>query len=377
MMEKSTVYIFSCKNYNIDEIYRKISLAVEDMGGINSILNYNNMDNQKKVLLKPNLLAPEKPDRATTTHPAVFEAVARFMKGAGFEVYYGDSPAFHSTETTAKKAGIAEVADRLGIIQADFESSSKVFAEEARQNKYFNIAKGVAEIKNVISLPKLKTHGLTILTGAVKNQFGCIPGRQKSSYHVKLDNIERFSQMLVDLTMLIKPKLYIMDAIVAMEGNGPHRGKPVNLGVLLISKDPVAMDSVACGLIGLNPQKVKTVVLGERSGLGTMNNIEVKGDIELKTIKKFSLPRRDVFISLPKWTRNLIEEFLISKPIYDYSKCIKCYECYEICPTRPKSIRIKDDGFPAYNYRTCIKCYCCQETCPTGAIYLKISPFRR
>ncbi len=369
---ESTVYIYKCENYDISKIYKLIEKSVNDLGGTNKLFNKGN-----RILLKPNLLAPETPEKATTTHPAVFEAAARFFIDSGFQITYGDSPGFHSAETTAKKAGLKKVADNLGIKLADFKNSYKVFVKDAVQNKYFNIARGIQEADAIVSLPKLKTHALTTITGAIKNQFGCIPGREKSSYHVKLDEIDKFCQMLVDLNLYLRPKLYIMDGILAMEGNGPHRGTPVKTGVLLISNDPVALDSVASRVIDLSPERVITTVKGHQSGLGTMVNYKIKGDITSLPIKKFKLPKRDIFISLPRWFRKSLDEFLISKPVYDYSKCTKCYECYEICPTDPKSIYIRDDKYPAYNYRTCIKCYCCQETCPTGAIYLKIMPFRR
>jgi len=369
---KSIVYIFECNNYDVNNIYRFIKSAVEGLGGLKNLFPKG-----RKILLKPNFLAPETPDKATTTHPAIFEACGKLLRDNGYEVYYGDSPAFHTTESVAKKTGFEDIANKLNIRKADFQNSVKVFSDKLYQNKSFNIAKGVTEADHVVSLPKLKTHGLTLLTGAIKNQFGCIPGREKASYHVKLDDINRFSQMLVDLTTIINPSLYIMDAIIAMEGNGPHRGNPVHIGRLLISTDPVAIDSVAAKIAGINPKNIKTNVLGHKSGLGTMEEIVIAGNTGDNTVKVFKMPRKDIFISLPAWARKLIGEIVIPKPVFDYSKCIKCHECYDICPTEPKSIYIKENKFPGYKYSTCIKCYCCQETCPAGAINIKILPFRR
>src|SRR5665811_1237009 len=59
---------------------------------------------------------------------------------------------------------------------------------------------------------------------------------------------------------------YIMDGIMAMEGNGPRNGHPRKLGVLLFSTDPIALDAVACKIINLDPADVPTAKLGTSAG---------------------------------------------------------------------------------------------------------------
>lgn len=117
---------------------------------------------------------------------------------------------------------MTEVADKLGIHLADFQNGKEIYFEEGKQNKKFIIAKGVLDADGIISLPKLKTHGYAKMTGCIKNQFGCIPGKLKGEFHVKLPDVNDFARMLVDLNKLVKPKLYIMDGIIAMDGNGPR-----------------------------------------------------------------------------------------------------------------------------------------------------------
>ncbi len=253
----SKVALLQCKSYDAGLVMEKINEGIELLGGLRTLVKPG-----EKILLKPNLLAPDPPETATTTHPAVFRAAAEILRDQGTIVYYGDSPGIHSTARAMKKSGLQDVADELGLIAADFENREKIFFENAKQNKVFEIARGVLQSDGIISLPKLKTHGLTIMTGAIKNQFGCIPGLIKPGFHAKLENPEDFSQMLVDLTMFLKPRLYIMDGIWAMEGNGPRRGKRVELGILIISTDPVAADTVASQVIGLDPAKVYTILHG-------------------------------------------------------------------------------------------------------------------
>ena len=88
--------------------------------------------------------------------------------------------------------------------------------------KRFTVAEEVWNANGLVSLPKLKTHGLTRMTGAVKNQFGCMPGLLKNQQHARLADPFDFATVLVDLNVSLKPRLCIMDAVMAMEGNGPH-----------------------------------------------------------------------------------------------------------------------------------------------------------
>lgn len=370
--EKVKVALVRCSSYELAKVSRALEEGIELAGGFDAIFRRG-----EKVLLKPNLLAPDPPETATTTHPAVFEAVSTYFLERSCIVSYGDSPCFHDSLRAFKKSGMHDVAVRLNLRAADFTNKEKVFFEHGRQNKFFEIAKGALEADCIVSLPKLKTHGLTLLTGAIKNQLGCVPGMAKSAFHAKLETVEKFSQMLVDLTMFLKPRLYIMDGITAMEGNGPRRGKAVNLGVLLVSTDPVALDAAAASIIGLEPGLVIPIVIGSESGLGTKEDFEVVGDRIENVRKKFALPRfSGSYNSIPPFIRNAVKSLLIYKPVINYKLCSGCLECRRICPTNPKSILIRADRFPEHNYRTCINCYCCQETCPEGAITLKIKPLK-
>ncbi|MFW6180772.1 MAG: DUF362 domain-containing protein, partial [Spirochaetota bacterium] len=325
----------------------------------------------------PNLLAPDPPESATVTHPAVFEAAARILLDQGTRVCYGDSPSFYPLERALRKSGIQDAADRLGLEPADFSTRQRVYFEGGHQNRVFEVARGALEADGMVSLPKLKTHGFTLMTGAVKNQFGCLPGVQKSGFHAKLEEPEKFSTMLVDLTLFLRPRLYIMDAVLAMEGNGPRRGNPVPLGLIIMCSDPVALDTVAARVAGIDPGAVPPIVQGARNGLGTMVDIQVLGERIEEVKKKFSLPRYSGnFKAIPPVIRNLLKRIIVQQPVIQYDSCTRCHECQKICPTTPKSILIRErDNYPEHDYRHCIRCYCCQETCPVGAITIRTKLF--
>jgi uncharacterized protein (DUF362 family) len=197
---RAKVSIIRCDSYDNEAVKSSVKKGIELIGGIEQFVKTG-----ENILLKPNLLSADPPEKCTTTHPAVFRAVAELFIEAGANVSYGDSPAFHAPHVAAKKAGLVEVAEALDISLANFMDGEHIFYEEGRQNKSFYIAKAIGENDGVVSLPKLKTHGLARMTGCIKNQFGCIPGTLKGEMHVKLPSPLDFSRMLVDLNQYVNP----------------------------------------------------------------------------------------------------------------------------------------------------------------------------
>jgi uncharacterized protein (DUF362 family) len=208
------------------------------------ILNLAGLFNEnEKVLLKPNLLSAVKKEAAVTTHPAVFEAVAQILLNESISgrlsVSYGDSPAHEAPLRAARICGLTEIAERLNLNFADFETGRDIEFPDSRYIRKLPIAAGVLESDALVSLSKFKTHALTGITGAVKNQYGVVTGLQKARYHGTYAELEAFARMLGDLNKWLKPRLFVMDAITVMEGNGPRNGKPREAGYVLIGTDPV------------------------------------------------------------------------------------------------------------------------------------------
>jgi uncharacterized protein (DUF362 family)/ferredoxin len=283
-----------------------------------------------------------------------------------------------STRAVAKKAGLLDVVDELQVAVADMVTPVDVPYPEGNLIRNFTLAKGVVDSDGIISVSKMKAHGLTRITGAVKNQFGCVPGMLKSEFHGRLTDDQLFSRMLVDLNMLLRPRLYIMDAIVAMEGNGPASGTPRSVGLILASADPVALDATVCYLIGLKPELVPTLTWGEKLGLGNYHDIEWVGESPDDWIQQgFKVNRSTGSTALAGTSKlaPLARNFIIPKPVIDVEKCTRCGQCADICPVDPKALAFPDDKkdtVPQYNYTRCIRCYCCHETCPHGAIHIRV-----
>lgn len=372
----SKVALIRCKSYGETEVKEAVERGLNLIGGAHDFVRSG-----EKILLKPNLLTGEPPEKCVTTYPTVFKAVGEILQAAGANISYGDSPGFGSPGAVARKAGIAQAAAELGIAMADFKNGEEIFFADGVQNKKFTIAKGVLASDGIVSLPKLKTHALTQMTGSIKNQFGCIPGFLKGEYHVKLPDLNNFAQMLVDLNGYLKPRLFIMDGIMAMEGNGPRGGRPRRMEILLFSNDPVALDATVCRIIGLQPETIPTLVLGAKAGLGTYkaNEIELLGDdFNQFKIRDFDIKKKSAISqrSLPRVLTNL----LVAKPFIKKEGCVKCGVCVEVCPVVPKVVNWQNEDKtqpPVYDYSRCIRCYCCQELCPEGVIEVKVPFLRR
>lgn len=273
-MEKSIVVLVPCRSYDRETVYEKMQEGLLCAGGIESFIRKD-----EKVLLKLNLVRDAAPERAVTTHPVIVETLAGILHEKAYcHISAGDSPGFGSGIKIMEHLGLSEPFERYGVKMASFDSAVKTEFPEGIHAKEFMLAKDAADADAIISVCKMKTHALEHLTGAVKNQYGCVQGGNKAKGHTKYPSAESMARMIVDLDRLLKPRLYIMDGITAMEGNGPTSGEPVDMGVILISTDPVALDSVFAHLVYADPTLIPTETAGEQMGLGTWReeNIEIR-----------------------------------------------------------------------------------------------------
>ena len=344
-MEKSKVAVVACPDYEPARVKESLQKGLEAIGGLESLVG-----KEENILLKPNLVRSAKRERAVVTDPEVMDALITILQENGYEnISCGDSCGLGTPEGIAKEAG----------------------------------PKDALDCDALISVSKMKTHALERITGAVKNQYGCISGVYKKLGHTQYPNAESFAHMLIELNQKVDPRLYICDGIVAMEGNGPTSGDPVSMGVLLMSTDPIALDTVFCHLVNLDPSYVPTNLYGETLGLGTWHDDRIEivtadGTISEEELKRkygnpnFNVDRRK---ARKKGALDLLEILGVfqSRPYIIEEKCKKCGVCVESCPVEGKAVRF-DNGRrnpPVYDYKKCIRCFCCQEMCPHQAIQVK------
>lgn len=346
----------------------------------------------EKILVKPNLLSAVSPERAVTPHPVVFAALAEALTGMDLTLSYGDSPAMSQPAAAARMAGLSEIADRMGIAQADFSTSTSIRFSQGVHFKEAPIAAGVLAADGLVNLCKLKTHALTGMTGAIKNLYGIIVGPRKAQLHVQYPDLQSFAYMLSDLNREFPPRLTVMDAVVAMEGNGPMNGNPRSCGWLIIGFDPVAIDTVGAVIMGYDPDELTILKTAQKAGLGLADpgtirialfdatTGETTGQGSLRdyssqlTMPDFVRPAvsRSLMTLATKVAGPLIKRHVMERPVIRPEVCTRCGQCVQACPVDPKALSQKQPGaVPVYQYDRCIRCYCCQEICPAGSIIVE------
>jgi uncharacterized Fe-S center protein len=154
-----------------------------------------------------------------------------------------------------------------------------------------------------------------------------------------------------------------------MEGNGPGSGDPIELGLILASRDPLSIDQIVCDLLGISRKSLPTNRLAFKEGLGE-SGIEVVGErVEDVKIPHFRLPTlSEPAWNLPGFLRRVLKNALTSKPVFEVDLCDHCDRCAGICP--PKALERRGKGL-FFDYGKCIRCFCCLEVCPEGAIKIK------
>ncbi len=230
---------------------------------------------QATVVIKPNLCtAVQEKAAMANTDPELTAAVCEALLSRTRRVFIGESDGLRQSAWEAfEVSGYVELARRLGVELVNFSEAprTRVPCEPAGDIELPRLA---LEADVFITLPVLKTHALTYFTGALKNQWGCLPQHDRILLHRYLD------PLLVSLHRLLKPKLAVMDGIIGMEGRGPANGKPRRLDLVLASRDAVALDATAARLVGLDPARARHLVLAAEQGLGCLaqDRIEVDGD---------------------------------------------------------------------------------------------------
>ncbi|QEM69586.1 DUF362 domain-containing protein [Geobacter sp. FeAm09] len=363
-MEK--VSLAQCNDYDPARVREALISLLEPLGGMAAFVRPG-----ERVLLKPNLLAAKPPEAAVTTHPVVVKAVADLVGEAGGRVMIGDSPGIGGFRKVADKSGISLAARESGAELVEFDETVEL--NGAGTFRRIAIARAYWEADKVINLPKLKTHEMMTMTCAVKNLFGVVVGTEKPAWHLRAgQSREQFARLLLEIYLLKKPALNIVDAIVAMEGNGPGSGDPIGLGALLAGVNPVAVDTVAGRLAGIAAELLPVEREAARMGLtGTdMGELELAGaPLDRFGGKRFRLPTGlDVQFGLPAFIKNGLRRHLLSFPVADARRCVLCGICRDACP--PEAIQIKNSSL-AVNQRSCIRCWCCRELCPHDAMQVR------
>ena len=366
------VSIVRCAEYTQDECTRALTQVLEPLGGLSWVRS------GMKIVIKANLVSAMKPEKAATTHPALLAALTRLLIARGASVIIGDSPgglynaAFLNRVYAA--TGMHEAEEAGAVLNHDFSQNTADFPE-AHIAKHFTYTAYLDGADAIISFCKLKSHGMMSLSAATKNLFGVIPGTMKPEYHFRYPEPLDFAGMIVDLNSYFKPRLFLVDAVQTMEGNGPTAGTPRYMGALLAGTDCHKVDLVCAKLIGLDPMAVPTLRAAANFGLcpESADEVEVSGsvgDFAIADFQRIERKRSLQFESiLPgkagKVFGKIAQKALRSSPRLHKSECVGCGLCANVCPA--KAIEIVEKK-ACIDKSKCIRCFCCQEFCPKGAM---------
>ena len=359
-----------CPDYRPDHCAAALEAVVGDLAWVRPGM---------RIGIKVNLVHAAAPEAAVTTHPALVKALTDLLRQRGAEVVLGDSPGGLYTAAHLEKVySLCGLMDTGAALNRDFSVKDGVFPE-GKVLKTFRYTGWLDGCDALINFCKLKTHGMMGMTCAVKNFFGAIPGTMKPEYHFRFPEAMDFAHMLVDLQLYFRPVLHIVDAVTAMEGNGPTAGTPRDLGLVLTSENPFALDQVCAPLIGLAPEQVLTQKAALDRGL--VPDTAFPPDLRPFCKTDFRLPptKSTLFRSvLPGKAGEVVgramQKALSPRPTLTPDLCVGCGKCAGLCPAR--AIRMVR-GKPKIHRSRCIGCFCCQEFCPKGALEAKRSAIAR
>ncbi len=364
--------LYHVKEYKEDLIYPAICKAMETLGIA------GDMRPDLKVVIKPNLIMAKSPDFPVTTHPLVIKAVVRWLKAQGVKniVLAESSGGLYNGEhmkNIYQACGMRQLEPDI-TLNMDF-SARTVNCKNGFANHSFHIITPILEADYIINICKLKTHAMTGYSGGIKNLFGVIPGLEKPQLHYRWPDIHDFSRMLLELAQTVSPQLTIIDAVNAMEGNGPTCGTSYPLHLILAARDFYTQDYFAAKLMGLNPMAVEMIRLAVEKGLAQPDKIELIGDTLPENLPPFQTPdaiKLDFSSSLPGFLQRpfalIAGRLFKSYPQLEKEKCIGCGKCAESCPAHIIKI---ENGKAKFKKKKCISCFCCQEMCPMKAISVK------
>lgn len=366
------VSLIPCADYARDVVGRAVHEALAPLGGMEAFVRPG-----MRVLVKVNLLMRRAPERATTTHPEVVRAVCEEVMQAGGTAIVADSPGGPFTRGALR--GVYETCGMRALQEAgvcelndDFSSASCAFPQ-GHIARSLDVIACALHADAIIDVGKLKTHGLTGMTACAKNLFGLVPGTVKAEYHARYPDIDDFSTMLCDLCAFVRPALCVLDAVDAMEGEGPSGGRPRRVGAILAGVDPHAVDAVAARLIGLDEERVTTLRAARR--LGLLDAPQVLGArVEDLCVRGFDLPGTSSALS-GRWLLTHMPGFLRPRPVFTHAACDGCGTCLRACPAH--AISMDGANRPRVDMRKCIRCFCCQELCPKTDVRIHRNPVFR
>jgi uncharacterized protein (DUF362 family) len=270
------------------KVYRTQETSISDI--LKEAVSTSNLRGKKKIYIKPNLSHPEYLPGVVTSPELTTELIG-LLRDQNSEVIVGESNGFNYPCWTAfDKTGMQKAVEKAGgtVINLSEDKVVEVkFPDNNTPLKRLFLPKTIIDADAVVDLPLMKTHEFMAYSGALKNLFGCIPSNKRIYLHPYLPEV------FYRLYTLFKPALTIMDARTGIEGNGPTKGKPVKMNLMLTSKDALALDIVATKIMKLNWKDTYLNYIAKKTGLKEADIIEEGVPISA-VARQFEPPRIDL-----------------------------------------------------------------------------------
>jgi uncharacterized protein (DUF362 family) len=281
--DRSTVGLFAASDYTVDFadlVFRGLRELRVNLTG-------------RRVFLKPNMVEYE-PGTAINTHPSVVAGAAIACRRAGAaDVVVGEGPGHRrDIEYLLSSTGLHDQLREQRIRFVDLNHDDvRLVRLQSQFTDMSEIALPVELLRSdfIISMPKLKTHHWAGMTCSMKNLFGTVPGAVYG-WPKNILHTHGISNSILDLVATVRPQLAIVDAVTAMEGDGPIMGRPRPLGFVAMGSDLVAVDATCARIIGLNPEKLSYLEPASRF-LGVIDDrrIEHRGESPSRYATQFEL----------------------------------------------------------------------------------------
>jgi uncharacterized protein (DUF362 family) len=246
------------------DLKKTLTEGIDLIGGLGSL--------KSPVIIKPNICTGDDRTGVANTSVAVVQALVTLFlekdRNLSIKIVESDSGAKFADEAfeafgykVLEKEMKSEGFD-VSLINLSHSSTAPVQLD-GLYLKDPELPTLVAEPGFCVSLAVAKTHGLTFITGTLKNLFGLLPKKDKFIYHPHL------SEVIVDLNRIASPKLCIVDARVGLEGWEGPRTRPLN--AFIIGRKPVSVDSTMAKIMGFNPEKIHHLLEAAKFDLGMLN----------------------------------------------------------------------------------------------------------
>lgn len=244
------------------------------------------------------------------TGPWVLEGVIETIRDHVGEINVVESDqVLVDVEKALRQTRVDKVCERMGVKWVNMSRGEFRDIEMPNGRAFDEIR--VPEIllrTELITIPVIKTHNKTTITGAIKNQWGCLP-KLRHNFHLVLDDA------LADINSVVKPRFAVMDATVGLEGDSPKSGEPRVVDRVLASGDFVAMDAVVAKILGFDPAKVQHILNCQEIGMGVaeLEKIDVVGDDDLT----LNLHFKPAGHNLVSWVELLLRKSFVKWLFFD------------------------------------------------------------